>query len=120
VFSISSGTLLITNNATDQVAGAIQQITRLTVGATYKVSASITQTDNGARMMVTTDAQGLGTEFGASGVELYSGSISTPGTLDGSFVATATSHYVSLFNFSFNTSGSVGVENVSVMGPWRD
>jgi hypothetical protein len=118
VLSISSGALSITNVALAGVASAIQQISGLTIGATYKVSATVTQTDNIARLAITTDAQGLGTDFGATGVSLYnSGNFSSPGTVDGSFVATATSHYLSLQNFSFANSGSVGFDSVSVLGP---
>ena len=98
-------------------ASAIQQITGLIVGATYRVSATVTRTDNNARVYVTTDAQGLGSDFGGTGVTLFnSGTISTPRTFAGSFVATATSHYISLLNYSFN-DGVVGLDNVSVVGP---
>jgi hypothetical protein len=118
VLSVSSAALLVTNRTGFGVGSAIQQISGLTIGATYKVSATVTRTDNTARVSVTTDAQGLGTDFGASGVSLYnSGNISSPGTVDGAFVGTATSHYVSLQNFSFAESGSVGFDNVSVIGP---
>jgi hypothetical protein len=120
VLTISAGTLAITNYANFAVGSAVQQISGLTIGATYKVSASITTASAGnpARVAVTTDSQGLGTDFGASGVSLYnSGSFTSPGSVDGSFVATATFHYISLQNFTFTQSGAVGFDNVSVIGP---
>jgi hypothetical protein len=118
ILSISSGALLITHSAGITVGSAIQAISGLTIGATYKVLGNVTRTDNPARVAVTSDAQGLGTDFGASGTSFYnSGSIASPAAVDGSFVPTQTTVYISLQNFSLGTTGVVGFDNISIIGP---
>lgn len=117
VASVAGGVASLINSAGHTVASIVQQITGLTIGATYKVGGTVTRADNVARLQVTTDPRGLGTQFGAGGVALYdSGTIGTV-TVDGSFVATATSHFLGLFNYSTNTSGTDGWSNVTVTGP---
>jgi hypothetical protein len=118
VLGASSGTLLVTNYADHNVAGAVQPINGLTVGATYKVLGSVTRTDNPGWVQVVTDSRGMGSAFGGTGADLYkSGFITSPTSVDGSFIASATTHYLALFNFSSGKVGTVGYDNVKVVGP---
>lgn len=117
VASVSGGVVSLVNSAGHTVASIVQQLTGLTIGATYKVGATVTRADNTARLQVTTDSRGLGTQFGAGGVALYDSGTIGAVTVDGSFIATATSHFIGLFNYSLTASGTVGFSNVTVTGP---
>jgi hypothetical protein len=119
VISQSSGTLLVTNAASKTLSSAIQQITGLVVGAQYRLDYDVTRADNPAAIYIASDSKALGTDLGGTGVFSYQGpQISTPTLgINTSFIAASSTAYVGMMQYSGATSGSVGFDNVSIIGP---
>lgn len=119
VISQSSGVLLATNSTGKIFSSAIQQINGLIVGAQYRLDYDVTRTDNTAALYIASDSHALGTDLGGTGVFSYqSPQITTPTIgVNTSFIAASSTVYVGLMNYSFNTFGSVGFDNISIIGP---
>jgi len=117
VISWSASGIVATSAPNKEIPGAIQTITGLVVGKQYWFQGKIVAAAAGAALRVASDPQGIGNNFSKGGTNFYQQITSTLGTYEGSFVATQTSVTIGLFGWNFNTSGSVVLDNVRLIGP---
>ena len=106
---ISDGVLRITSDGGDGFPGAYQAFATI-VGRTYSVSTSYANNTTGAWLRKSDSA---GTTGGGNRVTLLTNNKASSGSAVGSFMATATTTYISLFAERID-AGSVDFDNVSV------
>lgn len=111
VGSVVSGRMRLTSSAGHQFADAVFPLTGLRVGATYKVSVDyFGGTSNKSFVRITPQSDGS-----SSGALYNSGDLTGDGTQDFSFVATASTLYLTCI--TDDTINYTEYDNVSVVGP---
>jgi hypothetical protein len=117
VIAWSAAGVVITSGVNKEIPGALQTIAGLVVGKQYWFQGKLVSASQNGFLRVADDTQGMGNNFGIGTTTFAGGNLSTPGTFEGSFVATQSSVTIGLFNWTFNTSGSNTFDNVRLIGP---